>query len=134
MRVLVTGSRQFESQEIIYSELNLAYLQWCKDLDDQDGFVVVHGNAPGADTLAAQWCHDNRDLTLPPSQESHPANWSRYGNRAGTVRNMEMIQLGADLVLAFFQPGAKNVGTRHCVTEAKRWLEHRGTIIKEIWP
>ena len=135
MRVLVTGSRQFGSQEIIYRELDAAHTAWEASADYLNApFVVVHGGAPGADAVAGQWCHDRRGLSRPPTQEVHPANWAQYGGRAGPIRNHLMVRKGADLVLAFFWPGAGNVGTRQCVEEARRWLEFNGTTIKEVWP
>lgn len=139
MRVLVTGSRQFLDQGPIYEALDAALLAFAAGRHfasefEGDDFVVIHGAAPGADTIASQWCWDRgRELAgMPIKQEAYPADWSR-GRLAGKQRNFEMVQLGADLVLAFFQPGAGNTGTRHCVETARRFLEFKGTEIKEIW-
>jgi hypothetical protein len=137
MRVLVTGSRQFTDQSIVYEHLDEAYREWFVNDFPYDGgadFIVVHGGATGADALAGQWVQDRRSLAVPPSMEVHPANWRKHGRQAGPIRNHHMVSLGADLVLAFFWPGAANVGTRHCVQEARTWLEFKGTAIKEVWP
>lgn len=128
MRVLVTGSRQVLNQEPIYAELDALWKQWWPTAVFPDQFIVVHGNAPGADTLAAQWCHDRRDRPG-ITQEVHPAKWGEYGSLAGGIRNGEMVRLGADIVLAFFQAGAKNRGTQNCVNQAKL----AGLTVEERW-
>lgn len=138
MRVLVTGSRQVLDETPVYRELDLAWAEWFNSPErgEEEDFVVVHGNAPGADTLANQWVYDNRHHSLfarPPAVEVHPAQWNLHGPSAGFKRNHEMVVLGADLVLAFFQAGAQNAGTRHCVGEAERWLEWKGVPIKRVW-
>lgn len=132
MRVLVTGSRQFRSRQLVYRELENAYHRWAGSgaIERGDNFQVVHGGAPGADTLANQWCWDSRNLPYIAPVEVHPADW-RKGSYAGKIRNTEMVRLGAGLVLAFFEPGAQHAGTRHCLETAKLWLPN--TEIKEIW-
>lgn len=139
MRVLVTGSRQWLDQKKLYDELDAVFIEWMRravwDVAvAEDGFTVVHGNAPGADTLANQWVWDKRGEAFTPSVEVHPAQWAVHGRRlAGKIRNTEMVKLGADIVLAFFVPGAANNGTRHCVKTAESWLAWKGVPIKEIW-
>lgn len=54
------------------------------------------------------------------SVEPHPADWQRHGKAAGHIRNAEMVQAGADLVLAFYQRGARNTGTADLVRRASR--------------
>lgn len=67
---------------------------------------VVVGKAPGIDTLAEQWA---RLQGLPVVE--FPANWARYGNRAGSLRNADMAQ-ASDALIAIWNgrsPGTKNM-------------------------
>lgn len=96
-RLLVTGSRDwFEPGPVIRGLMDA----W----DDLGPFVLVHGDARGADRMAAGYHARWGGLV-----EAHPADWRTYGKRAGFVRNAEMIRLGADRCLAFIKdasPGA----------------------------
>lgn len=76
----------------------------------RDDAVIVHGDARGADTLAA-----TIGTAWGLRHEAHPANWAKHGKAAGPIRNQEMIDAGADIVLAF--PGG--AGTADCVRRAR---------------
>lgn len=101
MRIIVTGGRDFDDYDRVFKAL-LPYVDRCP--------TIVHGDAAGADTLAKSAA---RALGLPV--EPHPANWKELGSIAGGVRNQQMIDAGADGVIAF--PGGK--GTRNCVRLAR---------------
>lgn len=106
LRVLVTGSRDWNDATAVYRALDM--------LGDRARVTVVHGACPGgADNWARAWVklrhHD---------EEPHLAHWSRYGKRAGIVRNSEMVRLGADLCLAFIRNESN--GATHCATEAEK--------------
>jgi hypothetical protein len=50
---------------------------------------------------------------------SYPAQWAKYGKKAGTIRNCQMLNEGhPDIVLAFPLPGS--IGTWHMVKIAKK--------------
>ena len=77
--------------------------------------TLWHGDCRGADREAAQWAKD-RGLVV----RAWPAEWDRYGKKAGSLRNQAMVdgihsQGDVELVVAF--PG--DVGTedmlRRCV-------------------
>ncbi|MDE1821085.1 MAG: hypothetical protein KGI98_09625 [Euryarchaeota archaeon] len=58
---------------------------------------IIHGAAPGADTLAGVAAR-----TLGTSVQALPVDWERYGHAAGATRNQAMPDEGRpDLVLGF---------------------------------
>ncbi|QIS13643.1 SLOG family protein [Nocardia arthritidis] len=89
LRVLVTGSRSWTDIGEIREALRPYRSQ---------GATLVHGDARGADRIAAGiWrAWGERD-------EPHPADWERHGRAAGFSRNQEMVDLGADVCLAFIR-------------------------------
>lgn len=117
LRVQITGSRDFTSV-MIMNEVLGAIPEKPKNI------TVVHGGAPGADTLAGATAK-----LLGMSVEVFPANWARYGKLAGPIRNVEMLDTRPDFVLAFFKAGAANIGTGNMVREARL----RGIPVSEYW-
>lgn len=100
-RVIVAGSRQFTDYSLLCSELDrlLAY-------KFSEGVQIVCGEARGADSLGKQYALD-RGLDV----ASFPANWNKYGNSAGYIRNKEMAD-NADALVVFWDgvsPGTKNM-------------------------
>jgi YspA, cpYpsA-related SLOG family len=92
-RVLVTGSRTWGDAERLGEELTRIWRE-------HPGMVLVHGAAKaGADKMADDWA---RSVGHRP--ERHPADWRRYGQGAGMIRNAEMVATGVHLVLAFIAP------------------------------
>ena len=78
--------------------------------------TVVHGEAPGADTMAARMAHD-----LHFRVEPHKADWNKYGKAAGPIRNQEMADCGADAVFAVIdKPLAESHGTASMVDIARK--------------
>lgn len=131
MRVLITGSRDATTDEVI----RLALKQI--DAESPGPHTLVHGDARGADRLAAKAATE-----LGWTVEAHRAEWeapctaacdhqgrrTRQGPRGATTycpaaggrRNGRMVALGADLCVAFLLRGAKNIGTRDCIRRAGR--------------
>lgn len=73
--------------------------------------LIIHGAAPGADTLADDWARDHGVPTLP-----FPAQWRGYGRRmAGFARNVKMLHEGRPTLVAAF-PGRS--GTNDMVERA----------------
>lgn len=71
---------------------------------------VVSGDASGADTEGRLWA-EARGLPV----HRFPADWNRFGNRAGPIRNREMA-LFADTLIAF----RGGTGTADMVRQATR--------------
>lgn len=110
MRVLVCGSRSWGDVPMIRSRL----------MDLPEGTVIVHGAARmGADRIA-----DVQARALGFAVEAYPAKWYKYKprdpakkNPAGIVRNLEMLDSGIDLVVAFHD--GTSPGTAHTVGAAR---------------
>jgi hypothetical protein len=108
MRVLVCGGRTFTDFALL-----------CLILDRVLGFpnrdplsvTLIHGAAPGADSLADDYA---RLRGIPV--DKYPAEWSTFGRGAGPLRNRKMLIEGKpDLVVAF--PGGR--GTANMILQAK---------------
>ena len=108
-RILVTGSRKWADADAVRTNLAVFGTPRFEGRE----VVVVHGDAHGADTIAAEV---GRSLGF--TVEPHPADWTTHGKRAGPIRNQAMVDLGADICLAF--PTTSSVGTWDCVRRANR--------------
>lgn len=106
VRVLVTGSRDWDQPERIQDGL-----EWCVH-EFQRPITVVHGGARGADQMADQIA---RKLGM--RVEEHRAHWQEHGKAAGFVRNQSMVDLGADICLAFIRN--RSGGASHCAGRAE---------------
>lgn len=94
MRVIVTGSRAWPDPVKVAHELNTLYLQ-------HGPFVLVHGAcATGADAAAARW-YEVCGLDLGCTEVKYPAEWTKHGKGARSIRDREMVKTGADLTIAF---------------------------------
>jgi hypothetical protein len=103
MRVLVCGGRDYQNDVLIYSVLNM--------LDRLNPITtLIHGDARGADTYAGKWADAHKVPTI-----VERAEWDKYQNAAGPIRNRKMLTHKPDLVIAF--PGGR--GTQNMINQAK---------------
>jgi hypothetical protein len=98
VRILITGSRTWDDEALIWASMRRVIEAY--PLGEQ--VTVVHGDAPGADSIAARCAIRDGHIV-----EAHPADWDRYSKRAGFIRNAEMVKLGADICLAFIHNNSK---------------------------
>ena len=109
-RILITGSRTWTNTGLIDEMLSIAWGYLGGDPET----VIVSGACPeGADLLCEQWA-EAHGLQV----ERHPADWKRHLKRAGFIRNAEMVDLGADLCVAFIKDKSK--GATMCATLAEK--------------
>lgn len=103
-RVLICGSRRYRYASVIAHVV--------KELPS--GTVVIHGGAPGADSLADLYAHENG-----LAREAYPADWEKYGRGAGPVRNKQMLDEGQPTeVIAFVADPTNSPGTANMVLQA----------------
>ena len=113
MRVLITGSRNWEG---VWAETEVGVVLMaveCLSIVLRSPLVIVHGGCPtGADAIADRWAR-RRDY----EPEVHPADWARWGKGAGPMRNVKMVEAGADMCIGFLRDSSK--GTLHCLEMAR---------------
>lgn len=109
-RILVTGSRDWDDEETIRDALFKAAVEMFGD-----GMpILVSGRCPtGADAIAEKIVWSWNWVVEP-----HPADWFVHGKRAGFIRNAEMVNLGADICLAFIKNNSK--GATHTADLAEK--------------
>lgn len=117
--VIVTGDRHADPdgwRTRIATELQISA--------GYDRLVVIHGAARGIDSIADDVTGDYPSMAAIPM----PARWDLYGNRAGPIRNEEMLLVlmqlrnhGYDVsVLAFHDQIAESKGTKHMANVAMK--------------
>lgn len=103
-RLLATGSRHYGDHVRVERILTPFTGQ---------GIQLVHGDGDGLDQLAHKFWLAAGDSAL-----AVPAEWDRYGHKAGPIRNQRMVDLGNYIAcIAFPLPGSR--GTWDCVRRAE---------------
>jgi len=106
MRVLVCGGRDYNDREAVISVLSGIAGERMRPIE-----TIIEGGAKGADASGRAYAY-----ITDAECETYEADWKRFGNRAGPIRNQRMIDEGKpDLVVAF--PGGR--GTADMVRRAK---------------
>jgi hypothetical protein len=116
MRIIVCGSRNWNDDKAILKELTFL-VQRERTTNPKVQITVIHGAARGADLIAGAVAQ-----RLGLQVEAFPADWEKHGQKAGFVRNTNMLRSGADLVMAFkdgFDYSLAQGGTEHMVKIAK---------------
>lgn len=121
-RVLVCGDRDWTDGQLI-----------AQYLEEIRPFVVIEGEARGADKLARRAAEFLRIAVL-----AFPADWEKYGKRAGPIRNRQMLKEGRpNLVLAFHDSIERSKGTKDMIRAAQsagvpvRLITHNGEVEQE---
>lgn len=105
MRVIIAGGRAFDDYDLLCSKCDTV-------LSEQSDIEIVSGTARGADTLGERYANE-RGYRI----KQFPADWNKYGKRAGYLRN-EQMALYADALIAFWDGESK--GTKHMIELAKK--------------
>ena len=99
----------FEQLKMFYDVMNFFY-------HDPDFNIkcIIEGDAKGADRLAGKWA-DLKGI----GKAVYPADWDKYGKKAGPIRNKQMLDEGKpDCVIAFLTKNSR--GTRNMVSQADK--------------
>jgi len=79
MRILVCGGRDFTDWKAAFRALDAAHAK-------RPITCIIHGDARGADRSGKAWAIMNEIDHVP-----FPAAWDKHGNRAGPIRNQQML-------------------------------------------
>ena len=108
MKILVCGDRNWNNAEAMAREL--MYLSTRGDI------TIIHEDCRGADKMAREVAAIMGFTVI-----AVPAEWEKYGRRAGHVRNKKMFDENRpDLVLAFHEHINESKGTKHMIEYAKK--------------
>ena len=120
MNILVAGSRSFQEKwedgmlisgwtQRMMNDVLTAALDTLGLMDSVGAMdhIIVHGGARGVDQMAGKWA-----LDLALGVDVHPADWEKYGKRAGYLRNAEMVKI-ADAAIIVWDKTSK--GTQHSI-------------------
>jgi glycerophosphoryl diester phosphodiesterase len=106
-KVIVAGSRDFNDYELLKRKLDNALKNRVNE-----GIEIVSGTARGADRLGERYAAE-RGYAI----KRFPADWDKYGKRAGYLRNEEMAKY-ADALMAFWDGESR--GTKHMIDLAHK--------------
>jgi hypothetical protein len=102
VRIIVAGSREGVNPQVVRAIVDRIYAKY-------PDATIVTGGARGVDTIA-----DFYAKHLGMSTEVYPANWDKYGKRAGYLRNCEMAnsltENSEDFIVCIY-PGRRTTGT-----------------------
>lgn len=104
MKTIIAGSRTATKKDV-YEALNFANIS---------NYIseIVSGTAKGADTFGEEWAIENSFEI-----KRFPADWKRYGRKAGVMRNRQMAKY-ADCLIAVWDGTSR--GTENMIYEATR--------------
>ena len=105
VKIIVAGSRNFNDYDLLKEKLDFL-IKGRKETE------IVSGTAKGADFLGEKYAKE-RSLVV----KRFPADWDKYGKRAGYVRNEEMAKY-ADACVCFWDGSSR--GTEHMINLAKK--------------
>ena len=107
-KIIIAGGRDFMDYNLLKEKAN----KILQEKRESHKIVIISGCARGADTLGLRYASENAfDV------EEYPANWDKYGKKAGYMRNVEMAE-NADALIACWD--GKSKGTKHMIDIATK--------------
>lgn len=106
MEIVIAGSREFTDYRV--AEL---FIDECiSEIREKEPLIFVSGGCRGADQIGESYAEKHGFVV-----ERCPADWNRYGRKAGPIRNRQMAQK-ADMVICFWD--GKSKGTKSMIESA----------------
>ena len=102
-KVIIAGSRGFSNYRLLREQCN----KFLREKRKTSNIIIVSGHARGADFYGEKYAQDE-GLDL----EIYPAQWNKFGKRAGYRRNEQMAEV-ADALIAFWDGSSR--GTKHMI-------------------
>lgn len=98
MRTIIAGSRDLTDVKLVESHINSC--PWIAEISS-----VLDGGATGVDAIGKQWA-----LNYSIPVVSFPADWTKYGKKAGSIRNAQMA-MNADALICIHRgtPGSRDM-------------------------
>jgi hypothetical protein len=114
-KVIIAGGRNIKDYNLVVAAIEES--GWKDQITE-----VVSGGADGVDKLGERWAMDNLLYV-----RRFNADWKRWGNRAGPIRNLEMAKYADALILVW---DGESKGSK----SMKRHAENEGIPIYEKHP
>jgi nucleoside-diphosphate-sugar epimerase len=109
MKVAISGSRGFLNRWLVMAVIDRLI---------ERGDTILVGDAPrGVDRMVAEYVSFREDDVA--DWKEYPADWDKYGRRAGHERNEWMVH-DADALIAIFAPGPLTPGTQNALWQARK--------------
>ena len=112
LRILVCGGRHFDDYVLLEKTINGVIAE-----SGCEGIEIVSGHCVGADRLGEIYAEKHNAQV-----KIFPAEWEKYGKRAGPMRNKQMVDYISGfenkIVIAFVSANTK--GTRNTITLAQK--------------
>lgn len=103
MKIVVAGPRNYKNKK---------FIDWIMEKYIPKDSIVITGGASGVDFYANLWAKNN--CSVEPIVVD--AEWDKYGNAAGPIRNGKMASMGTHLLA--FSNGSR--GTSDMIRAAKK--------------
>ena len=106
MKLIIAGSRQITDKEFVINVIDETVKRLNLDVTE-----VIEGECRGPDLFGKEWANRHG---IPVNE--FPADWEKYGRRAGPIRNSEMAKVG-DMLIAFLSKGS--IGTQDMINKMR---------------
>lgn len=107
-RVVIAGCRRYNDYEEAKEFIDLCL----SEIRKEHTIIIMSGCATGADAIGERYALE-KEVEI----EKYPADWKKYGRRAGPLRNKQMAEL-CDIAICLWDEKSK--GTKSMIGYAKK--------------